>query len=141
MRALRGSLRFDSADRKVYGDATLHSGGCELEGRAARRRFVLLIGLAMLALLIEVGYVSADPFGGCNGPEGCQADNPGHRYCYGPGFDVDLEVAADHAMDISLDRDTDMYDIFDSSCTSATDVKWTDMDFGEFEEMRGTWGA
>jgi hypothetical protein len=67
----------------------------------------------------------ADPFGGCNSDEGCEADSAEHIYCYGAGFNNLLEDEADFAMNTSLDAQTQMT-ADRVGCTSATDVRWFD---------------
>ncbi|MEX0983791.1 MAG: hypothetical protein WD096_01945 [Actinomycetota bacterium] len=87
----------------------------------------------MTAGAAGVPQASADPFGGCSVAtgEGCRADSNIHSYCYGAGFDASLEDEAEFAMNISLDRDTLMSDLFSATCDPAsTDVKWLDANLG-----------
>jgi hypothetical protein len=77
-------------------------------------------------LLAAPSPVRGDTFG--NGPpnEGYQADSALHTYCYGPGFNDNLEGHADYAMGTSLDADTDIADSF-VACDASTDAEWLDM--------------
>jgi hypothetical protein len=70
----------------------------------------------------------ADAFGTYAPPDtGPLADSAIHTYCWGTGFDANLQDNASWAMYNSLNVPTDMIDSF-GSCTSSTDVKFLDAD-------------
>lgn len=75
------------------------------------------------------GLVLADEFGTNNPPDGGGplADSLIHTFCWGAGFDANLQDNASWAMLNSLNIPTQMIDSFEA-CTGSTDVKFLDAD-------------
>jgi hypothetical protein len=93
-----------------------------------RKRLFRYAGLVVSGIVVgalATTLASADTFG--NGPptEGYISDSSVHTYCFGSGFNSDLEFHAQYAMGTSLDAATQMSDQFEA-CSSATDVRWLD---------------
>lgn len=85
--------------------------------RPSKLAAACLAGAMTLSL---VAVVHGDDFGTGPPDTGWFADGSGHSFCLTTGFN--MGDVARFAMDDSLDADTDMHDIEDSSCGSETDV-------------------
>jgi hypothetical protein len=92
-----------------------------------RRAAASILTLA-LSLTVGVAAVRADDFGTGGANTGWLADDAVHTYCWGPGMDSDLRLAATYAMGNSIDYFTDMTDSFDAACYTTTDIKWVGAD-------------
>ena len=100
-----------------------------LASRLGRGRAVLRHSAAVATAIVTIAaamLARADTLGGGYPDEGFLADNATHTYCFGAGFNSDLEFNANYAMGTSLDAATNMSAQFNSSCASGTDVRWLD---------------
>jgi hypothetical protein len=94
-----------------------------LRKRLFRYAGLVVSGIVVGALVTTLA--SADTFGNGSPTEGYISDSSVHTYCFGSGFNSDLEFHAQYAMGTSLDAATQMSDQFEA-CSSATDVRWLD---------------
>lgn len=91
-----------------------------------RRRVVLMVTLAVVAIAIGASPALADDYGTGGSNTGWHPDPNLHTWCHGSGFDAALHNNALYAMNTSLDRDTDVTDFFASCNHTTTDVEWLD---------------
>lgn len=95
--------------------------------RIARAVLVAALGFGVL-LAMPYGPATADSFGTDNGEDtGPLADNFAHTFCWGFGFDANLQDNASWAMQNSLDAPTEMVDSLEG-CTGNTDLVFFDAD-------------
>jgi hypothetical protein len=75
---------------------------------------------------------AADHWGTNTADTGANPDGSVHSYCWGAGFDADLQDNANEAMGTALDAATEAVAAFDSVCDTSgggqTDVRWADAD-------------
>ncbi len=95
--------------------------------RSSRLRRPLLIVFVVLATLLPVSRALGDPFDTGPPDGGWKADSKYHTYCYGAGLDAVLRDDVDYVMQWSLDAETDMKDVFESTCNpNGTDAQFFD---------------
>jgi hypothetical protein len=84
-------------------------------------RGALVVALALVTLAVGGTPAKADPFG--YPAQGYVADGADHWYCINTGMDTDNVNRINAAM-ANLDTQTDMYDVYTSTCGTSTDILW-----------------
>lgn len=106
------------------------------------RQLRLLGSALVLSLILPSATALADPFGSLDTTVGTgpKADSFRHTYCFGVGFDANLQDNASYAMQTSLDAATDMEDLYLATCgATTTDVFFLDANLPP--GWRGSYGC